>query len=149
MIMCKYIDKVAATEAVLRDYNSMVFIIENTDEFIREKIDRMFSMKSAEIDGMPKVHDPSAFENKMVKCIDDVQILKNRYIQAKEYMHWFRPAFEQLDSKEQHVLDICFMRDDHYNVTETLVDELSMTKSPAYRWKNRAVKHLSVLLYGM
>ncbi|MBP3238111.1 MAG: hypothetical protein J6M24_03335 [Lachnospiraceae bacterium] len=148
MIICKYIDKLAAAEAVLRDYNSMLFILENTDDYIKNKIDEMYAVQTPGIDGMPKAHNPKAFENRMVECIDDVQLMKERYCQAREYMHWFMPAWTKLSSDERHVLDICYMREGKYNVTDNLVDELHLSKSQSYKYRNRALKHISLMLFG-
>ncbi len=149
MVMCRYIDKTAATEAVLRDYNNMEYIIENTDSKIAEKIDKMYSRGSVVLDGMPKAHNQSSFEDNIIRCIDDVKVLSDRYNQAREYMEWFMPAWETLDARERKILEICYMQKHPYmSVADVLANELNVGKTQVYLYKKYAVEHLKVLLFG-
>ena len=45
---------------------------------------------------MPKSRNPAAAENRIVDAIEEIDVLKERYRRAVEYMDWFRPAWEEL-----------------------------------------------------
>ena len=72
VIMWKYIDKRSAAIAVIRDFENMQFILENTPDYL-----------------------------------PDDDIMKNRYIQARDYMDWFLPAWDRLN-EEDRLIQISF-----------------------------------------
>ena len=90
-IMWKYLDKRSATIAAIKDYEAMQFIIDNTDAEIKRAHEKMTSLGSPKWDGMPRTHNPQAGEERILKAIDEIDILKERYRQAVEYMDW-RPT---------------------------------------------------------
>ena len=98
-IMWKYLDKKAATVKALEDYEDMFFIIENTDEKVKAEKEKMVGVGSPKLDGMPKAHNPQAGEDKIIECIEKIDIMKERYRQAVEYMGWFQPAWDQLGGR--------------------------------------------------
>ena len=83
-IVWKYLDKRSATVAVLKDYHSMQFIIENTDEEIKNEHDRMVSLGGLAMDGMPHSHNPRAGEERILRGLEEIDVLKERYRQAVE-----------------------------------------------------------------
>ena len=85
-IMWKYLDKRSATIAAIKDYEAMQFIIDNTDAEIKRAHEKMTSLGSPKWDGMPRTHNPQAGEERILKAIDEIDILKERYRQAVEYM---------------------------------------------------------------
>lgn len=102
-IIWQYLDKRAATIDVLKDYNSMKHIIENTDEDIAMLHDGMITPSAPVNDGMPSVRNPHANENRIAHNIDKIDVLKERLRQALEYMEWFQPAWDELTEDEQFV----------------------------------------------
>ena len=40
--------------------------------------------------------------DRIIKGIEEIDILKERYRQAMEYMAWFLPAWEELSEDERH-----------------------------------------------
>ena len=52
----------------------------------------MIGMASPKYDGMPHAHNPNAAEDRIIDGIEEIDILKERYRQAVEYMEWFKPA---------------------------------------------------------
>jgi len=148
-IIWKYLDKRSATIAAIRDYASMQFIIDHTDEKIREVRERMTSVRSPGFDGMPHAHDPKAAESKLIKEIDQIDVLKERYRQAVEYMTWFQPAWDELTEDERYVLEVFYgAPDDMMSPVYAICDKYSIERTSAYNKKNRAVDHLQVLLFG-
>ena len=149
-IIWRYLDKRSATIAAVKDYDAMKFIIENTDSEITEAKNRMTGVGSPAWDGMPHAQNPKAGEDRMVKGIEEINVLKERYRQAVEYMAWFQPAWDELSEDEQYLLD-CFYRDDNtYGsyAAESIAEHFHVDTSTAYRKKNRAVDRLTLLLFG-
>ncbi len=91
-IVWKYLDKRSAAVDALKDYSNMKFIIDHTDEEIKSTYEKMSGVSSPQFDGMPHSHNPHAAEDRMVKGIEEIDVLKERYRQAVEYMAWFLPA---------------------------------------------------------
>src|SRR5574344_1948766 len=104
-IIWKYLDKRSAAVDALKDYDSMAFIIANTSNEIKNTRDDMGSIRSPQFDGMPRTHNPQAGEERILKNIEEIDILQERYRQAVEYMEWFKPAWEQLSADERYVLE--------------------------------------------
>ncbi len=148
-IIWQYLDKRSAAINALKDYHSMQFIIDHTDEEIREVHNDMTSIRGVQYDGMPKTHNPFAGEDKILKAIEEVDVLKERYRQALEYMEWFRPAWEQLSEEERYVLDVFYRDEDgQTGAVYDICDHFHIERSTAYNRKNRAVNHLATLLFG-
>jgi hypothetical protein len=104
-IMWKYLDKRSATIAAIKDYDSMQFIINSTDDEIKRTYEKMTSIGSPKWDGMPRTHNPQAGEERLINAISEIDILKERYRQAVEYMDWFKPAWEQLSDDDRYCLE--------------------------------------------
>ena len=92
-ILWKYLDKRNGTIQAIKDFDAMKFIIDTTDERIKSEASQMVSVRSPGMDGMPHAHDPHAGEERIVKGIEEIDILKERYRQAVEYMNWYVPAW--------------------------------------------------------
>ena len=61
-IIWKYLDKRSAAVDALKDYSSMRFIIDHTDEEIKGAYEKMGGISSPQFDGMPHSHNPQAGE---------------------------------------------------------------------------------------
>ena len=104
-IMWKYLDKRSATIAAIKDYDAMQFIINSTDDEIKRTYEKMTGVGSTNWDGMPSSHNVHTGEDRILTGIEEIDILKERYRQAVEYMDWFRPAWEQLTEDERYCLE--------------------------------------------
>lgn len=149
-IIWKYLDKRSAAVDALKDFSSMRFIIEHTDDEIKTAYEKMGGVKSPQFDGMPRSHDPQAGEERMIKGIEEIDVLKERYRQAAEYMAWFLPAWEELSEDERYVLDTFYGDTNEYgsSVIYQIADYFRIEQSSAYNKKNRALHHLTTLLFG-
>ena len=85
-VVWKYLDKRAGAVAALKDFGSMKFIIENTDDEIKAAYDKMSSVSGVRYDGMPHVRNLHAAEDRIINAIEEIDVLKERYRQAVEYM---------------------------------------------------------------
>ena len=137
-IMWKYLDKRSATIAAIKDYDAMQFILSSTDDEIPGW------------DGMPKAYNPQAAEDRIIKNIDEIDILKERYRQAVEYMDWFKPAWEELSEEERYCLEAFYGDSNNYgsNAAYYIAEYLNIEQPTAYKRKNRALDRLTVLLFG-
>ena len=145
-----YLDKRSAAVNAIKDRSNMQYIIDHTDDEIKEERSRMGNLRSPAMDGMPHASDPGAGEDRLISGIEEIDILKERYRQALEYMDWFSPAWERLDENERYVLETFYGEDNEYgdSVVTLIMDRYGIEKSSAYRRKNRALNHLTLLLYG-
>ena len=149
MIALKYINKNAATVAAIRDYENMRFIINNTPQEIKDVYEQMISPRSPKLSGMPSIRNPQAGTDKLAVQIDKLDILRERYSQAIEYMAWFEPAWSSLTDAEQHILSEFYMTDNRKSgATYRLMDEMSYSESHIERLRSRALGHLRSLLYA-
>ena len=147
-ISWNFLDKRKATIKAIEAFNSMNFIIRHTDEDIDAVRVKMEGVGSPNLDGLPHAHNPSAAEERIINCIEEIDTIKERYRQAKEYMAWFRPAWDQLTEEEQFVLEAFYIDADEGGANQVIQDEMNVSQSGAYNKKNRALDHLTLLLYG-
>ena len=110
-IIWKYLDKRSAAVDALKDYSSMKFIIGHTDDEVKSAYEKMEGVSSPQFDGMPHSHNPQASEDRIIKGIEEIDVLKERYRQAVEYMAWFVPAWEELTEDERYVLEAFYGED--------------------------------------
>ena len=148
-IMWQYLDKRSATVSAIKDLDNMQFIIDHTDEDISQVKEHMIGIRSPGYDGMLKTHNPNAAEDRILTDIERIDLLKERYRQAAEYMDWFLPAWEELSEDERYVLET-FYRNNEYG-SGSVMDicyHFDIEKNSAYKRKNRALDKLTLLLYG-
>ena len=107
-IMWRYLDKRSATIAAIKDFNNMQFIIRDTGEEIRGVYETAAGVSSPKLDDMPKAHNPNAGEDRAIRAIEEIDLLRERYRQACEYMAWFQPAWDALSEDDRFVLDTFF-----------------------------------------
>ena len=149
-IMWKYLDKRSATIAAIKDYEAMQFIISSTDDEIKRTYEKMTGVGSPKWDGMPHARDPKAGEERLVSTISEIDIIKERYRQAIEYMEWFKPAWEELTDDERYCLETFYGDSNSYgsNAAYYVAEYLHIEQPTAYKRKNRALDRLTVLLFG-
>ena len=149
-IMWKYLDKRSATIAAIKDYDAMQFILSSTDAEIKRTYEKMSSVASPKWDGMPRTHNPNAGEERILSGIAEIDILKERYRQAVEYMEWFKPAWEQLSDDDRYCLETFYGDGNTYGSSAAyyIAEYLHIEQPTAYKRKNRALDRLTVLLFG-
>lgn len=149
MIAWKYIDKTAAAIAAVRDYDAMRVIINNTPEEIKAVYETMSAPRSPNLSGMPSMRNPLSGQEKLVAQIDKLDVLRERYSQAIEYMAWFEPAWSSLTDTEQLILREFYMGDKQKSgATYRMVNQLSYSESHIERMRSKALRHLRLLLFG-
>ena len=148
-IVWRYLNKRSATISAIKDYGNMQYIIDHTDDEIKAERSRMCGLGSPALDGMPHAADPGTGEDRLVSSIDEIDVLKERYRQALEYMDWFVPAWEHLKEDERYVLETYYGEDDSMGLAIcSICDKFGIGRSSAYNRKNMALNHLTTLLFG-
>jgi hypothetical protein len=145
-----YLDKKSAAADALKDYAGMEYIVQNHADDMDELRSRMTALSSSAPTGMPRTPDPRAGETRLAASLDEIDVLKERYRRALEYMEWFRPAWNALTDDEQFVLWE-FYNDNgskQIDAIGNICDRFHIERSSAYNKKNRAVARLALLLYG-
>ena len=149
MIAWKYINKNSAVIAALRDYHNMRFIINNTPDEIKEVYGNMTAPRNPKLSGMPSVRNPQAGSEKLSAQIDKLDILRERYSAAVEYMAWFEPAWSSLTDTEQQILTEFYMSvNQKTGATYRLMRELHYSERKIEQMRSNTLKHLCILLYG-
>ncbi len=149
MIAWKYIDKPGAAISAIRDYNNMREIVNITPQEIKNVYDRMVSPRGGRISGLPRARNPKAGEAKLVKSLDELDVLQERYRQAIEYMGWFEPAWASLSDEEQKILRGFYMGESlRSGASARLQQELNYSEAHIDRQRRRALSRLSLLLFG-
>jgi hypothetical protein len=98
------LDKKSAAVDALKDYASMKYIIQNHHCELEEAMERMTSLPSSLPDGRPRAKNLKAGEARLAASLDEIDVLKERYRRALEYMEWFQPSWDALTEDEQFVL---------------------------------------------
>jgi len=149
MIAWKYINKNSAVIAAIRDYQNMRFIINNTPDEIKEVYEKMTTPRSPRLSNVPPSKNPQSGGDKLAAQIDKLDVLRERYSTAIEYMSWFEPAWSSLTDTEQRILSEFYMNDNQKSgATYRLMDELSYSESHVERMRSNTLNHLRALLYG-
>ena len=81
---------------------------------------------------------------------EEIDVLRERYRQAVEYMNWFTPAWEQLSEEDRFCLETFYGDSSTYgsSAASYIAEYLHVEQATAYRHKNRALDRLTILLYG-
>jgi len=149
MIAWKYIDKTAAAIAAIRDYNAIRVIINNTPEEIKAVYEKMTAPRSPNLSGMPSMRNPLSGQEKLVAQIDKLDVLRERYSQAIEYMAWFEPAWSSLTDTEHMILREFYMGDNQKSgATYRMMSDLDYSERHVERMRSSSLKHLRLLLFG-
>lgn len=145
-ISWSFLDKQKATMDAIEAYSSMKFIIDTTGDKIAETRAMMSGSKTQSFGGVRGVSDPQSGEMKLLAGIDKLDVLEQKYLQAVEYMEWFKPAWYRLKPEQRYILAAFYMSEEP-NIS-VLMKQLQIEKNAVYRKKNRALGKLAWYLYG-
>ena len=95
-------------------------------------------------------HNLSSDEERIVEAIDSISVIDERYRCAVDYMNWFLPAWSALNVSEQIILSEFYQHD---NVSRSILisnlsSELFLERAQIYRYKDKALERLALLLSG-
>ncbi len=148
-VMTKYLDTRKAAIAALQDFAVMEQVIETTDQQVKDAYDDLASPASPRMDGTPPSGDLHAGERRIAATLDRIDLYRARYVQARQYMDWFLPAWEILSEDDRFVLEAFFLgsgsQDD---AVQGVCDRFYVERTSAYQKKSRALGRLAAALYG-
>ncbi|WP_216386677.1 hypothetical protein [Arcanobacterium phocae] len=148
-VMTKYLDTKKAAIAALQDYTLMEQIIDTTDDSIKEAYADASSPASPRMDGTPPSGDLHASENRIVASIERISAYKARYLQARQYMDWFLPAWEVIAEDDRFILEGFFLSEGTQDEKVSMIaDHFYVERDTVYRRKNRALDRFATALYG-
>jgi hypothetical protein len=150
-ISWQYLDKKNASIDALKDYQSMKSIIAHTPSEIVNVEKWIIGTGNPVLSDMPKgPHNVHAGEERILKGIEKIDVINERYQQAVEYMTWFMPAWDALAIDEQFVLEQFYLIDDNKQIdsVNNICERYHIERTSAYKKKDRALSRLTILLYG-
>ncbi len=145
-----YLDFRSATEKAMRDYPYMKHIYETAKKEIVDIEDQMASIHSPSWDGMPKIHNNNANEERILNGMEKIDLFQKKYEEAVNYMKWFLPAWNLLSEEDQFVLNEFYIStpEEQRVARFTVADRFCIDENSAYRRKQRALYRLQRNLYG-
>lgn len=145
-----YLDKRAASIGAVKDFPLMRHILDNYSDDIGESKAHLTTMHKPVLGGMPGAINPKAHESHLVSTLDLIDVIEKRYAQAIEYMAWFLPAWNALSEEERHLLTMFYEQKEKSIavVIKDLCEELGYERSSVYRMRDKALDHITLLLYG-
>lgn len=149
MIAWKYIDKTNATISAMRDYDSMRFIINSTPDEIKEVYEKMTAPRQPNLTGIPSVFNPKSGEDNLAEQIDKLDVLRERYSTAVEYMSWFEAAWGTLTDTERIILREFYMGSNlRSGASARLQAQLNYGESNIDKLRRKALSRLTLSLLG-
>lgn len=148
--MWNYVNKREATVNAIKDYYGMHFIIDTYHDQLKTTRDKMMGLSSPHFDFAPhSANKTNPTEHRLVNGAMANEKLNERYHAAQAYLDWFEPAWQELNEEERWVLT-CFYLDQPTQTASILAiqERYCIERTSAYNKKNRALDHLTLLLYG-
>ncbi len=150
-IAWQYLDKRGAAVHALKDFESMKHIIAHTKEDVADARQRIARVSAPILSHMPRgPRNPQAGESRIAEGLDTIDVLTTRHHHAVEFMTWFRPAWDALSEAERYVLEKFYLTAEEQQ-TDCVLDiceRFHIERTSAYKRKDRALAHLTLLLYG-
>lgn len=148
-ITWRYVDRRAAAINALRDYATMEAIIESTPDDLKAIEADVPGISSPVLDGSRRAFNPTAAEDKILRHLERIDNRTRKYLQAKDYMDWFNPAWQALSEDERWMLEVFYLSEDEQrNAVDDICEHFAIERSSAYNKKNRALERFAALLYG-
>ena len=149
MIARKCTGNNAAVIAAIREYDNMRFLIDNTPGEIIEVYGNMTAPSMPKLTGLPTARNAQAGEDKLTAQIDSLDMMRERYSAAINFMAWFEPAWLFLPDTERRVLSEFYMSANQKSgATYRLMEDLGYSERHVERMRAKALSHLCLLLFG-
>ena len=128
----------------------MQYILAHTPSDIALVENSMIQVDAPQFTSMPKGQpNPHSGENRIVKHLDSLNVLHERFRRAQEFCDWFEPAWHGLNNAERFTLSCFYLDTDNaIDPVGTVCDHFHIERTTAYKKKDRALAHLTLLLYG-
>lgn len=146
----KYLNKRDATIQVLQDFTTMKQIISNFSCDYKAASEELTSRQRPSISEKPNAINPKAVEAKLIRCMDQIDVITQKHDYALAFMAWFVPAWECLSENEQLILSTFFFdaRASKTEIVQELCSQFHVERTAIYNRKDKALERFSLLLYG-
>ena len=152
-MLIEYIDFIATTKRILRDYEDKIWQLEQYKKQIKEIDGDMTSAKNKVLSSVRVSGGSSQSEDVLVKKIDKKILLEKGLKKVNHYTDVFLPAWERLTEEERYLLSERYVHPRRYKNAcgewvISVVAKLHISRSEAYRRSDDALERLTNLLWG-
>lgn len=132
----------------LQCYNAKRESIANTDAEIKRLESELGRIRSATTDATPVSGGTNQREDMLINNIALRIELKAAQTDTVEWLRIVDEALRSLSDSEYRILDLMYMNRAKGNV-DRLCEELHIEKPTVYRWRDSALRHFTIALYGI
>lgn len=149
-MLIEYIDFIATTKKILRDYEDKIWQLEQYKKQIKEIDGDMTSAKNKVLSSVRVSGGSSQSEDVLVKKLDKKILLEKALKDVNYYANTFLPAWERLNDDERFLLTERYIkkRPRYGDWTMAIKNKLYLERSAAYDHADEALKRLTRLLWG-
>lgn len=149
-VMWNYVNKREATVNAIKDYYGMHFIIDTYHDELKITRNKMVGLSSPHLNLAPSSSNKgNPTERRLVNGIIATDKLNERYHATRDYLDWFEPAWQELSEKERWTLTTFYLdKQTQTHAVLAIQERFCIERTSAYNKKNRALDHLTLLLYG-
>jgi hypothetical protein len=148
-VVWNYINKKSIAIEAIRDYRNMQKIIDMTSDDIKEQYTKMMSLGGGIPSGMPLPDkNTNLTEEKIINSLYSIDVLNEKYNHAVEFLKWFNPPWNALNSQEKYILDKFYSRGKNTGAAYKLSQELKYSEKQIYRIKDDALNKFTMLFVG-
>lgn len=131
----------------LKMYEAKREALRNIPEEIRSLEVAAQSIRSATADGTPVQRGGSGREDRLLANIVKRQLLEQNLREAKAWVDRMDKSMAKLSDEERLILDRFYINQYTGSVSR-LCEELCLEKSAVYDRREKALRHLTVIMYG-
>lgn len=131
----------------LRTYAAKKNSIRLSTERIEQLESDITRIRSASADGTPVAGGTNIRDDIVVNNIAEREEMRVARENAQRSIELIDTALKELDETERLLLDRFYIHRKKGNV-ERLCEELAAEKATVYRWKDQALRHFTLALYG-
>lgn len=132
----------------LRNYQNRKLAITNISEQIKDLAMEITSIRSASADGSPVAGGSNGRDDALVNNILKRERLEEAQRLTENRVRRVDRALNQLSEQDRCVLQRFYITP-YIGGVERLCRELSIEKPTVYRWKDRALRNFTIIMYGI
>lgn len=132
----------------LKDYRARRNALVSISEEITRLKEAACSLRAVSVDGMPGNTGLNAQEDRLLSNLVHRQELERRLTDTQLWLTTMDRALDQLDREDRQILEKFYIHPGKGNV-DRLCEELCIEKSGIYKRKDKALRRLTIALYGI
>lgn len=132
----------------LRNYQNRKLAITNISEQIKDLAMEITSIRSASADGSPVAGGSNGRDDALINNILKRERLEEAQRLTENRVRRVGRALNQLSEQDRCVLQRFYITP-YIGGVEQLCRELAIEKPTVYRWKDRALRNFTIIMYGI